>query len=162
MTVLISPTGTEPFSSTFRHTPQLRDVHRLLVPKSCEWDRIGCCLGVDFNFRKGLLRAGVQKTDDNKLEDVLNNWIETHCSEVSWDNLIQVLTELEFFDMVQEVRSFHQQNQISKLYMPPPHISIVSNCVKLIVNFFLESMMRNRLLVCINLSQSILLSNILI
>ena len=111
MTVLISPTGTEPFSSTFRHIPQLRDLHCLLVPKSCEWDRIGRCLGVDLNFREGLLRDGAQRTNDNKLEVVLNNWIETHCSEVSWDNLIQVLTELEFIDIVREVRSFLQRDQ---------------------------------------------------
>ena len=108
MIILISPTGTESSFSTIRHTPQLTDVHRLLVPKSSEWDRIGCHLGVDFNFREGLLRAGVQRSDDNKLEAVLNNWIETHCSEVSWDNLIQVLTELEFIDIVRDVRSFLQ------------------------------------------------------
>ena len=108
--IYISPTGTEPSTSTIRQTPQLRDVYHLLVPKSCEWDRIGRCLGVDLNFREGLLRAGVQRTDDNKLEVVLNNWIETHCSEVSWDNLIQVLTELELIDIARNVRKFLQQN----------------------------------------------------
>ena len=111
VTVLIPPTGTESFSSAIRHTPQLRDVHRLLVPKSSKWDRIGCGLGVDFNFREGLLRDGGMRTDDNKLEAVLNNWIETHCSEVSWDNLIQVLTELEFSDIAQNVRRFLQKDQ---------------------------------------------------
>ena len=58
---------------------------------------------MDYNFREGLLRAGVQRSDDNKLETVLNKWIETHCSEVSWDNLIKVLTELEFIDIVETV-----------------------------------------------------------
>ena len=65
---------------------------------------------MDFGFREGLLRDGVQRTSDNKLEAVLNNWIETHCSEVSWENLIQVLTELEFLDTVQDVRSFLQRD----------------------------------------------------
>ena len=69
---------------------------------------IGRYLGVEFNFRKGLRRAGVLRTNDNKLEAVLNNWIETHCSEVSWDNLIQVLTELEFHDTARDVRRFLQ------------------------------------------------------
>ena len=116
VTVLISSTGTEPFSrhfsSTFRHTPQLRDVHRLLVPKSHEWYRTARYLGVDFSFREGLLRDGGLKTNDNKLEDVLNNWIETRCSEVSWGNLIQVLTELELIDIVREVRSFLQSQSL--------------------------------------------------
>ena len=106
----IPPVTGEPSTSTIRHTLQLRNVHHLLVPKSCEWDRIGCGLGVDFNFREGLLRDGVQRTNDNKLEAVLNNWIETQCSEVSWDNLIQVLTQLEFIDIVRDVRSFLQKN----------------------------------------------------
>ena len=49
---------------------------------------IGGHLGVDFGFREGLLRDGGLRTNDYKLEIVLKNWIETHCSEVSWDNLI--------------------------------------------------------------------------
>ena len=66
---------------------------------------------MEFGFREGLLRDGGLRTNDNKLEAVLNNWIETHCSEVSWDNLIQVLTELEFIDIARDVRSFLQRDQ---------------------------------------------------
>ena len=101
------PTETEPSA---RHPPQLRDVCCLLKPKSYDWHVIGGHLGVDFGFREGLLRDGVQKTNEEKLEAVLNYWIETHCSEVSWNNLIQVLTELEFINIVQDVRSFLHQN----------------------------------------------------
>ena len=91
--------------------PQLRDVYCLLKPKSYDWHVIGGHLGVEFGFREGLLRDGGLRTNDNKLEAVLNNWIETHCSEVSWDNLIQVLTELEFIDIARDVRSFLQRDQ---------------------------------------------------
>ena len=66
---------------------------------------------MDFGFREGLLRDGGLRTNDNKLEAVLNNWIETHCSEVSWGNLIQVLTELEFIDIVRDVKRFLQKDQ---------------------------------------------------
>ena len=66
---------------------------------------------MEFGFREGLLRDGVQRTNDNKLEAVLNNWIKTHCSEVSWGNLIQVLTELEFIDIARDVSSFLQRDQ---------------------------------------------------
>ena len=65
-----------------------------------------------YDFRQSLLKQGVLTSDDNKLEAVLNNWIETHCSEVSWDNLIQVLTELEFIDIVQDVRRSLQKDRI--------------------------------------------------
>ena len=64
-----------------------------------------------YNFRESLLRDGILRTDDNKLEAVLNKWIETHCSEVSWDNLIQVLTELEFTDIVKAVKGFLLKEQ---------------------------------------------------
>ena len=56
-----------------------------------------------YDFRQGLLQQGVMTSNEDKLEAVLNYWIETHCSEVSWDNLIQVLTELEFNDIVQRI-----------------------------------------------------------
>ena len=69
---------------------------------------------MEFGFLEGLLRDGVQRINDNKLEAVLNNWIETHCSEVSWDNLIQVLTELEFIDIVRDVRSFLQKKKLTE------------------------------------------------
>ena len=57
-----------------------------------------------YNFRQGILKEGMMTSNEDKLEAVLNNWIETHCSEVSWDNLIQVLTELEFIDIVQRCK----------------------------------------------------------
>ena len=66
---------------------------------------------MEYGYRQELLQQGVMTNSDAKLEAVLNNWIETHCSEVSWDNLIQVLTELEFIDIVRDVRSFLQRDQ---------------------------------------------------
>ena len=84
---------------------------RLLKPKSSLWDEIGRSLKVEYGYRQELLQQGVMTNSEAKLEAVLNNWIETHCSEVSWDNLIQVLTELEFIDVAQDVRSFLQRDQ---------------------------------------------------
>ena len=81
---------------------------RLLKPKSCDWQKIGRALNVEYDFRQGLLQQGVMTSNEDKLESVLNNWIKTCCSEVSWDNLIQVLTELTFIDIVRDIRSFLQ------------------------------------------------------
>ena len=41
---------------------------------------------MEYDFRQSLLKQGVMTSDEDKLEAVLNNWIETCCSEVSWDN----------------------------------------------------------------------------
>ena len=83
----------------------------LLKPKSSDWQKIGRTLNVKFDFRQSLFKQGGMTSDEDKLEVVLNNWIETHCSEVSWDNLIQVLTELEFTDIVKAVKGFLQKKQ---------------------------------------------------
>ena len=69
---------------------------------------IGEHLGVDLSFRESLIRDGVQRTNEEILEAVLNYWIETHCSEVSWYKLIQVLTELGFSNTALDVRRFLQ------------------------------------------------------
>ena len=62
---------------------------------------------MEYDFRQGLLQQGVMTSDEDKLEAVLNNWIETCCSEVSWDNLTQVLTELNVkYDFHQGTRVY--------------------------------------------------------
>ena len=72
---------------------------------------------MDYGYRQELFRQGVMTNSEAKLEAVLNNWVETHCSEVSWDNLIQVLTELKFIDIAQDVRRFLLKRKCEKL--PP-------------------------------------------
>ena len=67
-----------------------------------------------YDFRQSLLKQGVMTSDEDKLEAVLNNWIETCCSEVSWDKLIQVLTKLEFIDIARDVRRFLQRTKPGK------------------------------------------------
>ena len=78
----------------------------LLRCKSYDWNKIGERLGVDFGFHESLLREGVQRTNKNKLETVLNQWISSHCSDVSWDNVIATLTELSFIDLIRDVESY--------------------------------------------------------
>ena len=85
----------------------------LLRCKSYDWNKIGECLGVEFGFREGLVREGVQRTNENKLEAVLNQWISSHCSDVSWDNLIETLTELSFIDLARDVKSYLQTNPLA-------------------------------------------------
>ena len=65
---------------------------------------------MDYSYRESLVRQGVQKSDEDKLEAVLHKWIVSRCSEVSWDNLIQVLMEVELIDTAKEVRSYLQTN----------------------------------------------------
>ena len=57
------------------------------------WDSVGQALGVSRNFRAGLSSEGVQTTNESKLERVLEKWIESECSEVSWRHLTEILIE---------------------------------------------------------------------
>ena len=75
-----------------------------------------------YDFRQSLLQQGVMTSNEDWLEAVLNNWIVTHCSEVSWDNLIQVLTELEFIDIVQDVRRFLLKRKCEKVSPEGPDL----------------------------------------
>ena len=46
------------------------------------------------------MKVGVMKSDEDKLKAILNEWIKSHYSEVSWDNLdlIQALKEVRLID----------------------------------------------------------------
>ena len=72
--------------------PTLKEVYDLLKPKSAQWNKIGEELGVSFNDRDDLL-SDITRRKENKLEAVLNIWIESKCSEVSWSHLHCILQD---------------------------------------------------------------------
>ena len=88
--------------------PDLEDVLDQLKQKSCKWYEIGVGLKVDHDFRQCQLKEGIMTSDLKRLEAVLNKWIESECSEVSWNHLIQVLIDIELVDVAEKVRSYLQ------------------------------------------------------
>ena len=83
----------------------LSKVFCLLKSKSNAWDAIGRELGVPFDVREGIYNLGAARTDENKLEKVLNSWLESHCSETSWNHLMEVLQkELKWEHLAEEVK----------------------------------------------------------
>ena len=86
------------------------DAYRFLKRRSVEWDSFGRELGVDWDFREGLRQEGGTTSNNNKLERVLVKWSQSHCSEVSWDTIIEMLEELEFVDMAKEVKDYLLNN----------------------------------------------------
>ena len=73
---------------------ELKEVFDLFKQISSMWDSIGRALGVSQNFREGLRSEGVRSTKEHNLEQVLNEWIESECSEVSWRHLTEIQIEL--------------------------------------------------------------------
>ena len=86
--------------------PNLEDVLDQLKRKSCKWYKIGVGLKVDHDFRQCQLKKGIMTSDLERLEAVLNKWIESECSEVSWNHLIKVLIDMELVDVADKVKSY--------------------------------------------------------
>ncbi len=79
---------------------------------SCEWNAIGRALGLSNTIRKSLTKTGLQQTDEDKLEEVLDKWIESQCSDVTWDHLIHVLEErLKNRQLADDVKQYLKAKQ---------------------------------------------------
>ena len=85
--------------------PEVDDVFSLIRSQSAKWYNIGRGLKVTVNFREGLAKQA-DKTDDDKLETVVMKWLESHCSEPSWDYLISVLKIEELASTAEEVKKW--------------------------------------------------------
>ena len=86
--------------------PDLEDVLYLLKQKSSKWDEIGGGLKVCYDFRQCQLKQGMMTDAQQRLEAVLNKWIESECSEVSWNHLIRVLIDIKLVDVAEKVKSY--------------------------------------------------------
>ena len=84
--------------------PELPDVYRLTLPISSNWNRIGSELRVSFNFRKGL-KSNNQSNDD-RLEDVLHQWLQSATTPPTWLQFLSALEKAEMNEVVQKVRDF--------------------------------------------------------
>ncbi len=82
-------------------------MYDLLQEKSSRWDDIGEALGISLNDRQII----GNNENWNKLEAVLNKWIESKCSEVTWSHLIKTLVKLELCALADKVKKhIHDDN----------------------------------------------------
>ena len=58
----------------------------MLAPISSKWDLIRSELGVDIEVIEDL-----NKSDDLKLDQVIQKWVETKPTPTTWDNIIKVV-----------------------------------------------------------------------
>ena len=82
-------------------------MYKLLKSKCNNWYKIGLYFGVSRNdLEQSNTRFGGTTEADMKLESVLYKWKETKCSERSWDNVIKTLEDLNYIDVVGEVKEY--------------------------------------------------------
>ena len=104
--------------SILQKKPLLNHVYLVLQGKSSKWDAIGRGFNVPLNTRE-TLRRDTSVSDDSRLEEVINTWLETHChTPVTWTEFINVLTtKLGFKDVAEQVYSFLEREDIMKEYL---------------------------------------------
>ena len=77
------------------------------------WYEIGLALRVHDNILKGLQRQGEAKSNVLKLNEVIDNWIITKSSSVTWDTLITAI-EGPFVNNVQKANEIRKYLNIGK------------------------------------------------
>ena len=70
--------------------PEAIDVLTKLAPYDYKWSAIGEALNVKKGFLEGL-RESYGRSNLEKLAEILQSWIDTRCSEVSWNKIKAVL-----------------------------------------------------------------------
>ena len=78
---------------------------KLTRSHSVRWNALGRELNVSYNFREDL-KIDVTFSNDARLEAILNNWIETESSPVTWSTLVEALEELELKETAKQVKDF--------------------------------------------------------
>ena len=100
--------------SILEASPNLHDVYDLTMCKSTEWDKLGRKLEIPLKFRKSL-----RTTDspvEEKLEEVLNEWIESKRIPVTWSKFIEALEEIEMNDVAANIKDFLKTPNAIKTY----------------------------------------------
>ena len=79
--------------------------------KSSNWNEIGREFGIDYNFRQS-----IKGTPKDNIEEVIQTWVSSQPTEVTWKKVIDVLRELEYIDTVQSVEEFLRKPEIFQSY----------------------------------------------
>ena len=89
----------------------------LLAPAAAQWREIGKGLKVD----DGTIQSTLFKpqNDINKLSDMFTTWRNTMCTEVTWDNIINVLESaiVGRVDIAEKIRKFLSDPKNYDYYM---------------------------------------------
>ena len=88
----------------FQRLPKLYDAHRLTKCCSSKWNEIGRELGVPFDYRQQLFKKYTK--DEERLEDVLQRWIQSESVPVTWSSLVSAVEAIDHKDVAREVKDF--------------------------------------------------------
>ena len=92
-------------SITALKSPKLFDAHRLYYYL---WSKLGLALKVSYSYHTELSSNSISNSE--RLEGVLNKWIESESVPVTWERLIEALEEIELKSVVRSIQEFLKTN----------------------------------------------------
>ena len=95
--------------------PRSYDVYHLTVSHSTRWNDLGRRLDIAYNYREQVKKKA--SSDEDKLEDVLEKWMETESVPVTWSSLIEALEAIELMDLVRAVKEFLKTPKAIQSYL---------------------------------------------
>ena len=102
-----------------KKSPDRTDVFSLIKCHSAKWDEFARELKVLDNTRESLRRNG-SLVDEGRLEFILKEWIESHCSPVTWEKILDVLSSMLLNSTASEVLKFLNNQQVIDKYSNEP------------------------------------------
>ena len=103
----------------FRKEPEKYDLQSLLcnsLQMSPKWFDIGNNLRVEDGFLESLRKTGDARTDEEKLGEVLVEWIDSQCSDVTWQTIIDVMVNLRKKKQAQQLKQYLEQPEVIERY----------------------------------------------
>ena len=94
------------FILTTGKRPELHRLVELLDPVCTEWDVIGCQLGVNIE-----IIDDVNKSDETKLKEVIEKWVETKSTPTTWNKIIEVVKGpvIQSPDVARKIQEYLEQ-----------------------------------------------------
>ena len=99
-------------------SPELPDAHRLINPHSSLWRVLGSALKISFNDREEL--HTMYRSNSERLEAVLNKWIQSESVPVTWTRLLEALEEIELRDVIRKAYEFLETDRARNTYSSLP------------------------------------------
>ena len=81
-----------------------------------KWFEIGKELRVEDDFLESLRKKGDARTDKEKLGEVLGEWIDSQCSDVTWQKVMDVMITLRKKKQAQQVKEYLEQPEVIERY----------------------------------------------
>ena len=97
-------------------SPELDDIFPLLAKLSASWHDIGGRLRVPIGERQSLLQ-NTAISNDEKLERILDVWISSQPSDVTWKVILDMLIAFEKKNIASEVARFLDKQHIYDKYI---------------------------------------------